>query len=187
MELTACRGRDVAVVGAGNSAGQAVMFLAEHTRRVWLLVRGDDLRRSMSSYLADRVERAANVEVLCHTEVRRLLGEERLEGVEIEDTRTGQTHTIDTPALFSFIGAVPRTAWLPEQIETDAKGFIHTGRALVCSLDWPLEREPFLLETTHPGVFAAGDVRLGSIPRVASAVGEGAMAIKFVHEYLAEL
>lgn len=186
MELTTCEGRDVVVVGGGNSAGQAAMFLSEHTHRVWLLIRGDDMRRSMSSYLADRVDAATNVEVRHHTEVRRILGTERLEGVLVEDTSTGETRRIDTSAVFSFIGAVPRTDWLPPEVETDAKGFIRTGRSVADSPHWKLEREPYLLETSHAGVFAAGDARLDSITRVASAVGEGAMAIKFVHAYLAE-
>lgn len=162
------------------------MFLSEHTHRVWLLVRGDDMRSSMSSYLADRVDAATNVEVRHHTEVRRILGAERLEGVIAEDTSTGETRRIDSAALFSFIGAVPRADWLPPEIETDANGFIRTGRSVADSPHWKLEREPYLLETSHAGVFAAGDARLDSITRVASAVGEGAMAIKFVHAYLAE-
>jgi thioredoxin reductase (NADPH) len=185
-ELSACRDSDVVVVGGGNSAGQAVMFLSQNTRRVWLLLRSGDLRRSMSSYLADRVEAAANVEVLFHTEVREILGAEWLEGVVAEDSRNGESRTIRTPALFSFIGAIPRTGWLPLQVTTDAKGFILTGREVADSPYWTLQREPYLLETSRPGVFAAGDVRWGSIPRVSSAVGEGAMAIKFVHAYLAE-
>jgi thioredoxin reductase (NADPH) len=187
IELTACGGSDVVVVGGGNSAGQAAMFLSEHIRRVWLLLRGGDLRKSMSSYLADRVEAADNVEVLRHAQVRRMLGTDRLEGVEVEDTRTGERRILQAPAVFSFIGAVPRTGWLPPRIDTDPKGFIRTGRAVARSPQWGLEREPYLLETSHPGIFAAGDVRLGSTPRVASAVGEGAMAVKFVHAHLADL
>lgn len=136
----------------------------------------------MSSYLADRVEAAENVEVLRHTEV---LGSKRLEGVVVENTSTGERWTIDAPAVFSFIGALPRTDWLPSWIETDSKGFVRTGRSLAAASEWRLARDPYLLETSCPGVFAAGDVRLGSIPRVASAVGEGAMVVKFVHEHLA--
>ncbi len=187
IELTACSGSDVVVVGAGNSAGQAVMFLSEHTRRVWLLVRGDDLRRSMSSYLADRVEATENVEVLHSTEIREIVGDERLEAVVVEDTSTGQTRTLATAAVFTFIGAVPRTRWLPAGIETDRHGFIRTGRTAANPARRTTDRDPYLLETSHPGIFAAGDVRMGSMPRVASAVGEGAMAVKFVHEFLAEL
>jgi thioredoxin reductase (NADPH) len=185
-ELVACSNSDVVVVGGGNSAGQAIMFLAQHTRRVTVLLRGGELSAGMSSYLAGRIEAAANVEVRCHTEVRRLLGEERLEAVEIENTETGERTTLDTPALFSFIGAVPCTKWLPPQIETDSDGFVCTGRDLSRPAHWPLARAPFSMETSHPGIFAAGDVRSGSTKRVSSAVGEGAMAIRYVHEYLAE-
>jgi thioredoxin reductase (NADPH) len=185
-ELVSCRGTQVVVVGGGNSAGQAVMFLSQNTRGVRLLLRGDDLRKSMSSYLAARVEAASNVEILYHTQVRRMLGDERLEAVELENTQTGERRSVATPAVFSFIGAVPRTGWLPPRIMTDAKGFVQTGRGAAGSPYWTSKREPFLLETSHPGVFAAGDVRRGSIKRVASAVGEGAMAIKYIHEYLAE-
>lgn len=185
-ELSMCRGSDVVVVGGGNSAGQAVMFLADNTTRVWLLLRSDDLRKSMSSYLADRVEAAANVEILRNTEIREILGSERLAGVTVENTTTGASRTIAAPAVFSFIGAVPHTAWLPHQIEKATRGFIMTGRAVAASKYWRLDREPALLETSHAGVFAAGDVRSGSVPRVSSAVGEGAMAVKFVHAYLAD-
>ena len=185
-ELVSCRGAEVVVVGGGNSAGQASMFLAAHTRRVLVLLRGGDLGKSMSSYLVERIQAADNVEVLYHTAIRRLLGDAVLEAVEIENTQTGERRTVATPAVFSFIGAVPRTGWLRAQVATDARGFIRTGRAVADTSSWRRERAPFLLETSHPGVFAAGDVRLGSIKRVASAVGEGAMAVKFIHDYLAE-
>ena len=186
MELTACRGADVIVVGAGNSAGQAVMFLSQHVRRVWLLLRGDDLRRNMSSYLAERVEGAGNVEVRRQTEIRQLRGDTRLEGVDVEHGPTGAIQQLAASAVFSFIGASPRTAWLPAAIETDDKGFVLTGRDLAARRPATDVRPPFALETSHPGVFAAGDVRHGSVKRVASAVGEGAMAVTFVHQHLAD-
>lgn len=186
IELTGCRGSDVIVVGGGNSAGQAMMFLSQHTRHVWLLLRGDDLRRNMSSYLADRVEQSENITVLRQTEIRRMVGDARLEGVEVEHVPTGAMRRIDAAAVFSFIGAAPRTSWLPPGIQTDARGFVLTGRAVTRRGQRAGGREPFTLETSHPGVFAAGDVRQGSVKRVASAVGEGAMAIMFVHQYLAE-
>ena len=183
-EAQLCRGSEVIVVGGGNSAGQAVMFLSEHTSHVFLLLRDGDLRKSMSSYLADRIEGAGNVEVLPDAEICRMLGDQRLEAVEIKHLRIGGTRTVQTPAVFTFIGAIPCTGWLPAEIEVDSKGFVKTGRLVSVSPYWTAEREPFLLETSRPGVFAAGDVRLGSIKRVASAVGEGAMAVQFVHEYL---
>ncbi|MGH7147758.1 MAG: NAD(P)/FAD-dependent oxidoreductase [Nitrospiraceae bacterium] len=138
----------------------------------------------MSSYLADRIGGAGNVEVLPDAEICRMLGDQRLEAVEIKHFRVGETRTIRTPAVFTFIGAIPCTDWLPQEIETDSKGFVKTGRLVSASPYWTARREPFLLETSRPGVFAAGDVRLGSIKRVVSAVGEGAMAVQFVHEYL---
>ena len=185
-ELGECRDIDVVLVGGGNSAGQAAVFLAEHLPHVFLLMRGGDLRADMSSYLAERIEGCDNIEVLGHTEIREMQGGERLERIVVANTRTGATRTIDTPAVFTFIGAVPRTDWLPDGIQTDDDGYIRTGRAAANSPNWAGSRPPFLLETSWPGVFAAGDVRLGSVKRVASAVGEGAMAVKFVHEYLAE-
>jgi thioredoxin reductase (NADPH) len=184
IELTACRGADVIVVGGGNSAGQGAMFLSQHTNRVWLLLRGSDLRAHMSSYLADRIEHARNVEVLRQTEVRQFLGGERLQGVEIEHIPTGTMRRIDAQGVFSFIGAAPRTQWLPARIQTDAKGFVLTGRDVIRGDDAGPSNGPSLLESSHPGVFAAGDVRHGSVKRVASAVGEGAMAIMFVHQHL---
>jgi thioredoxin reductase (NADPH) len=183
-ELQLCRGSEVIVVGGGNSAGQAVMFLSEQTPRVFLLLRGGDLRKSMSSYLADRIEGADNIEVLSNAEITRMLGDQRLEAVEIKNTRSGETRTVQTPAVFTFIGAIPCTHWLPPEIETDSKGFVKTGRLVSSSPYWTADREPFFLETSRPGIFAAGDVRLGSTKRVASAVGEGAMAVQFAHEYL---
>lgn len=185
-ELVSCRGSDVVVVGGGNSAGQAVMFLSEHTRRVLLLLRGGDLRKNMSSYLADRIEAAANIEVRRHTEVRRMRGEERLEAVEVQNTETGETRRVETPAVFTFIGAVPRTEWLPPEIETNDRGFVRTGNRMAGSRHWKSEREALPLETSHAGVFAAGDVRLGSIKRVASAVGEGGAVVQSIHEFLSQ-
>jgi thioredoxin reductase (NADPH) len=186
-EAKLCREAEVVLVGAGNSAGQGAVFLSQHARSVLLLIRGDDLYKSMSSYLARRIERTANIELLCNTTIRRMRGDGHLAAVDIVNNKTGAARTVQTPAVFSFIGAVPRTDWLPPQIEKDAKGFVQTGPALAKSPHWTLRRHPFLLETSRPGVFAAGDVRSGSVKRVASAVGEGAMAVQFVHEYLKEM
>jgi thioredoxin reductase (NADPH) len=183
-EAPLCREAEVVVVGGGNSAGQAAVFLAGIARRVYLVIRSDDLFTDMSAYLARRIEQTPNVDVLLNTEVRRMSGNSHLRSVEIRNNKTGEMRTLASPALFSFIGATPRTDWLPSEIEKDAKGFIGTGAMVARSPRWTASRQPFLLETSRGGVFAAGDVRSGSIKRVASAVGEGAMAIAFVHEYL---
>jgi thioredoxin reductase (NADPH) len=141
----------------------------------------------MSSYLAQRIEQTPNIEILLNTKVRRMSGDGHLGEVELVNNKTGKKRTIKTPALFSFIGAVPRTDWLPPEIERDAKSFVRTGPALTQSPHWTARRPPFLLETSQAGVFAIGDVRSGSVKRVASAVGEGAMAVMFVHEYLKQM
>jgi thioredoxin reductase (NADPH) len=190
-EAQRCEGEEVAVVGGGNSAGQAALFLAGRTPRVYLLIRGDDLGKGMSRYLVDRVTDAENVELLANTEVRDLMGEDRLEGVVVEDNRSGARRTLGARALFFFIGAEANTGWLQGAVELDERGFVLTGRELDGSaLDedaWQERtREPYLLETSLPGVFAAGDVRSGSVKRCASAVGEGSMAVMLVHQYLAE-
>src|SRR5262249_54949861 len=181
-EAQMCRGADVVVVGGGNSAGQAAVFLAGHARKVHLVVRSDDLHKNMSSYLALRIEQTPNIELLLNTEVARLRGDGHLSEVELAGRKTGQRRTIAAPALFSFIGAVPRTDWLPPEVERDEKGFVRTGPALAQSPHWSRRRSPFLLETSRAGVFAAGDVRADSVKRVASAVGDGSMAGPFVHE-----
>jgi thioredoxin reductase (NADPH) len=186
-EAQMCEGSVVMVVGGGNSAGQAAVFLAEHARQVLLLIRGDDLYKSMSSYLAHRIEQTPNIELRCSTTIRQMEGDDHLSSVSIVNSRTGQEEKVETPAVFSFIGAAPRTDWLPPEIERDAKGFVRTGPQLANSPSWTARRSPFLLETSHPGVFAAGDVRSGSAKRVASAVGEGAMAVMLVHEYLKQI
>ena len=179
------------VVGGGNSAGQAAVFLAGRTRRVYLLIRGDDLSKGMSRYLVDRIMNAENVELLANTEVRELMGEERLDGVVVENNRSGARRTLGARALFVFIGAEANTGWLEGAVKLDERGFILTGTALgrptLQGNVWEgRSREPYLLETSLPGVFAAGDVRSGSIKRVASAVGEGSMAVRFAHQYLAD-
>jgi thioredoxin reductase (NADPH) len=190
-EAQRCEGEEVAVVGGGNSAGQAALFLAGRTKRVYLLIRGDDLGKSMSRYLVDRITNAGNVELLANTEVRELVGEDRLEGVVVGDNRSGARRTLGARALFAFIGAEANTGWLRGAVDLDERGFVLTGRELDGSAfdedPWrELSREPSLLETSMPGVFAAGDVRSGSIKRCASAVGEGAMAVRLIHQYLAE-
>jgi thioredoxin reductase (NADPH) len=182
-------GEEVAVVGGGNSAGQAALYLAGRTRRVYLLIRGASLDKSMSRYLVKRVTETENVELLANTEVRELTGEDRLEGIVVEDNRSGGRRTLGVRALFVFIGAEANTGWLRGAVELDERGFVLTGGALDRSaLDgnlWrSLSREPYPLETSLPGVFAAGDARTGSIKRVASAVGEGSMAVRLVHQYL---
>ncbi|MDQ3862245.1 MAG: FAD-dependent oxidoreductase [Actinomycetota bacterium] len=190
-EAQRCEGEEAVVVGGGNSAGQAAVYLAGRTRRVYLLIRGGDLGKGMSRYLVDRVTEAENVELLANTEIRELLGEDRLEGVVVEDNRSGARRILGARGLFVFIGAKANTAWLQGAVELDRRGFVLTGEALDGSAleedAWhSLSREPYRLETSLPGVFAAGDVRGGSIKRVASAVGEGAMAVSLVHQYLAD-
>jgi thioredoxin reductase (NADPH) len=179
-----CAGTDVIVVGGGNSAGQAAVFLSQHARRVLVLIRGDDLYKNMSSYLAHRIEQTPNIELLCNTTIRRMNGNSHLGSVDLVNSKTGEGRTVGTTGVFSFIGADPRTGWLPPEIERDAKGFVRTGAELAQSPHWNSGRQPFLLETSRPCVFAAGDVRSSSVKRVASAVGEGAMAVQFVHECL---
>jgi len=181
------KGAQVVLVGGGNSAGQAAVFLSQHASHVLLVIRGDDLYKHMSSYLAKRIEQTSNIELLRNSTVQRMNGDGHLNSIEIVNSKTGEKRTVETPAVFSFIGAVPRTDWLPTEIERDAKGFIMTGPSLAQSLHWTGKRQPFLLETSRAGVFAAGDVRSDSVKRVASAVGEGAMAVQFVHEYLKEV
>jgi thioredoxin reductase (NADPH) len=190
-EALRCEGMQVAVVGGGNSAGQAALFLAGRTPRVFLLLRGDNLDKTMSSYLAERVGDAHNVELLANTEVRTLIGEDRLEGIVVQHNRLGARRTLKARALFVFIGAQANSGWLQGAVELDQRGFVLTGsqfdRSALNGKPWQRRsREPYLLETSLPGVFAAGDVRSGSIKRVASAVGEGAMAVRFAHQYLTE-
>jgi thioredoxin reductase (NADPH) len=183
-EAQLCSGSEVVVVGGGNSAGQAAVFLSGHARKVLILIRGDDLYKNMSSYLVRRIEQTANIELVRNTTIRQMNGNGRLASVDLVNGQTGEERTVETPGVFSFIGADPRTAWLPPEIERDARGFVRTGPDLAHSPYWTSARQPFLLETSRPGVFAAGDVRSGSVKRVASAVGEGAMAVQFVHECL---
>lgn len=190
VEGELCRGRDIAVIGGGNSAGQAAVFLSKRARQVHILIRGRDLSHSMSDYLIRRIERTPNVTLHPFTEVERLLGDDHLRGVTVRDNRSGAAHQIDLSHLFVFIGAQPGTAFLDGQMALDEKGFVLTGDAIdetaLERTGWPLERRPYLLETSCPRVFAAGDVRSGSIKRVASAVGEGSACIQFVHRVLAE-
>ena len=187
MEAHLCRGDPVAVVGGGNSAGQATLFLAQHTTKVTLLIRHEDPGRDMSRYLADRIERSPKVEVLRTTEVRELVGDRALEALVVENNQTGERRRIEARELFVFIGAKPHTGWLGDKLALDDRGFVLTGRAARPAENGEGQdagHEPYLLETSLPGVFAAGDVRSGSIKRVASAVGEGAMAIRLVHARL---
>jgi thioredoxin reductase (NADPH) len=182
MEAMLCAGDPVAVVGGGNAAGQATLFLSRSTAVVHLIVRGSGLAQDMSRYLVDRIERTANVEVHLHSELRELCGDRTLEAVMVEDRESGARQRLDARALFVFIGATPHTAWLEGQIALDDRGYVLTGTDAACD-----GHEPMLLETSRPGVFAVGDVRSRSVRRVASAVGEGAMAIRLVHERLGPL
>jgi thioredoxin reductase (NADPH) len=182
----ATAGDDVYIVGAANSAGQAALDLAQYAKRVVLLVRGDSLAAGMSQYLVERIETADNIEVRLRTEVVRGTGTDHLETLTIADHATGAEEEVDANWLFVFIGALPRTDWLGDAVARDTHGFVLTGPD-VAALEpgrWPLERQPLLLETSMPGVFAAGDVRRSSMKRVASAVGEGSSAVSNVHLYL---
>lgn len=185
MEGQLCKGATVVVVGGGNSAGQAAMFLSECAANVILVVRGTDLGKSMSSYLSRRVETKDNIEILYRSEIRKMTGKRTLEAVEIHNVETGEIRHVETPAVFSMIGAQPCAHWLPPEIERDEKGFIKTGPAVANSPAWiNASRPPAAAETSRPGVFAAGDVRSGSVKRCAAAVGEGGVAIEGVHSYL---
>lgn len=184
MEAQMCGGDAVVVVGGGNSAGQACIYLAENARKVYLLIRGDDLGKNMSDYLAQRIYQTKNIELLTNTEISQMFGGTHLEAVELKNNKGGALKKINVAGVFSFIGAIPRTGWLPLEVETDAKGFIKTGTRVAESEKWTGRRPPFYLETSRAGIFAAGDARCDSVKRVASAVGEGSMAVQFVHEYL---
>ena len=178
LEGQICRNETVIVVGSGNSAGQAAMFLSDGAAKVLLVVRSDDLTKRMSDYLSRRVQAQKNIEILYRTEIRRMFGGQKLEAVELENTKTGERREIKTPAVFSMIGAKPCTEWLPTEIERDERGFIKTGNAVADSPLWRgSKHQPTPLETSAPGIFAAGDVRSGSVKRCAAAVGEGGMAV----------
>jgi thioredoxin reductase (NADPH) len=182
LEGQICRNETVIVVGSGNSAGQAAMFLSEGAAKVLLVIRGDDITKKMSDYLSRRVQAQPNIEILYRTEIRKMSGNQKLEQVELENTRTGERRTIKTPAVFSMIGARPCTEWLPPEIERDEKGFIKTGADVAEAPAWrENKRRPAPLETSLPGIFAAGDVRSGSVKRCAAAVGEGGMAVAGIH------
>lgn len=189
-EAHACRNQDVYIVGGGNSAGQAAMYLSNFANHVFIVIRKLDLSSTMSQYLIDQIKATPNIHLVPETIITEVYGEEKLQGIELQDLNSKEKRKVNAAALFIFIGARPITDWLKLDIFKDPKGFIETGRDLVKHPDfkkiWKLKREPFLLETCSPGIFAAGDVRAGAMNRVASAVGEGAMAIKFVHEYLAD-
>ena len=191
-EAKASEDKIIYVVGGGNSAGQGAVYLSKFAMEVHILIRKPDLTSSMSSYLIDQIDDIENITVHGFREVKKICGDgDHIERLIIEDLEKNETYETEADALFIFIGARPRTEWLERgQIIIDDRGFVVTGRDITTSTElnkrWPLERAPFLLETCQPGVFAAGDVRSGAMNRVASAVGEGAMAIKFVHQYLAE-
>lgn len=190
LEAQLCGGEEVIVVGGGNSAGQAAVFLAQTTRRVYMLVRSDGLAKTMSRYLVRRIEETPNIELHTNTEVVALEGTDDLQRVQWRNNRTGQTETRNLAHLFSMTGAVPNSAWLGGCVVCDQGGFIKTGLDLttedLAKAKWPLKRPPYLLETSLPGVFAVGDIRGGNVKRVASAVGEGSIAVSFVHQVLAE-
>jgi thioredoxin reductase (NADPH) len=188
LEARLCRGFNTIVVGGGNSAGQAAIYMAQQSSPVSLVVRRRELTETMSQYLIARIEANDRIEVLNHTEVRGLAGEKHLEEVTLEDNQSGARRSVPCQGLFCFIGAVPATAWLGGCVALDRSGFVLTDRALPDSISKGSDfggRDPLPFETSLPGVFAAGDVRAGSVKRVAAAVGEGSSAVRQVHEYLA--
>lgn len=190
-EAAACKDKDVFIVGGGNSAGQAAMYLSKFAKNVFILIRRENLIPTMSSYLIDQIAGQKNIQVLGHTEIVEAKGEGKLQQLTIENCETKERQTLPADALYIFIGAKPYTEWLSASVLKDPKEFIETGRDMKLRDDftkvWKLKRDPYLLETSSPGIFAAGDVRSGAMNRVASAVGEGSMAISFVHKYLAEI
>jgi thioredoxin reductase (NADPH) len=184
-EAGVTQGKDIHLIGAGNSAGQAAMFFANHARSVTLVVRGDSLEKSMSHYLIEQLRSKPNIGVALNSEVRALHGEKLLEAIDLFDRESEAARRVDSAGVFVFIGADAETGWLPDAILRDPRGYVLTGDAVTKSGHWPLQRDPYLLETSVPGIFAAGDVRASPVKRVAAAVGEGSMAIAFVHQFLA--
>lgn len=190
-EALSCREQHVYVVGGANSAGQAAMHFSHYAKRVTMLVRGEGLAATMSQYLIDQIAATPNIEVLSHTEVVAVDGGEQLESITLRNKQNGESVTMPANLLFIFIGAQPCTEWLNGAVCLDPQGYIRTGSQLkrdgVMTVRWPVPRDPFLLETSIPGVFAAGDTRSASVKRVASGVGEGSVVVQFVHQYLASV
>ena len=190
-EALSCKGEVIFVVGGANSAGQAAMHFAKYAEKVLLLVRSDGLASTMSQYLIDQVQKTPNIQLWTHASVAEVHGETRLEEISVHCSDTNRVVRVPGSAMFIFIGALPRTDWLADVVERDDRGFILTGPDLIRDGErpkgWTLERDPFLLETNVPGLFAVGDVRHGSVKRVASGVGEGSVAVQFVHQYLSKV
>lgn len=186
-EAAACQDEDVYIVGGANSAGQAAMYFAKYARKVTMLVRGESLTKSMSQYLINQIAGVDNIEVRPFHSVIEAQGGDRLEKIRVKDSRTDKIINFETSALFIFIGATPSTNWLDGLVYRDQRGFICTGPDVPKTIPWALERDRFLLETNVPGIFAVGDVRHGSIKRVASGVGEGSICVQFVHRHLAQV
>ncbi|GAB3331296.1 FAD-dependent oxidoreductase [Marivirga atlantica] len=191
-EAQACRNKEVYIVGGGNSAGQSAIYLSKFAKNVYIVIRKPDLTSSMSSYLIDQINTVSNIQVVANTEITKVEGEnERLSCVELTDVVSDDKRKSPANALFIFIGSKPYTEWIMDEVLQDEKGFLKTGKDLQndehFKAKWKIKRDPYLLETSSPGIFASGDVRSGAMNRVASAVGEGSMAIKFVHQYLNEV
>jgi thioredoxin reductase (NADPH) len=179
-------GLDIHIIGAGNSAGQAALFFSTHARSVTILCRGDNLEKSMSRYLIDQLATRPNIDVSFGVEVAAVRGEGSLAGIDLREAASGEVTGVESSGLFIFIGADAETEWLPPEICLDRLGYVLTGAEMRSAATWSLDRDPFLLETSVPGIFACGDVRSGPVKRVAAAVGEGSMSIAFVHQYLRE-
>jgi thioredoxin reductase (NADPH) len=183
-EASNTHGLDVHIVGAGNSAGQAALFFATHARSVTILCRRDRLEKSMSRYLIDQLATRSNIRPMLGFEVAAVHGDASLEAIDVRDIATSELTRLESGGLYIFIGADAQTSWLPLQVALDQRGFVLTGSDMRAAGHWSLDRDPYLLETSVPGIFACGDVRSAPVKRVAAAVGEGSMAIAFVHQYL---
>jgi thioredoxin reductase (NADPH) len=190
-EALSCKDEDVYIIGGANSAGQSAMYFSQHARKVVVLCRSGDLRRGMSEYLVKQIEETPNIEVKTNSGVEEAFGEDHLEQLRIKNSQTGEEETVPAHSLFIFIGAAPKTEWLAGVVERDERGFILSGPDLVRDgkrpKNWTEDRDPYLLETSVPGIFVAGDVRRGSVKRVASGVGEGSISVQFIHQYLAKV
>lgn len=190
-EALSCRDEDVFIVGGANSAGQAAIYFAQQARSVTMLIRGDSLTKGMSQYLVDQIEATENISVQLCTSVAQVQGATNLETITLAHASAGAISTVPPTALFIFIGAMPCTEWTANLLARDEQGFLLTGSDVMhdgrLPKGWTLERAPLLLETNVPGIFVAGDVRRGSVKRVASGVGEGSIAIQFIHRYLSEV